>query len=151
MGGIKKKNDLRGFCAEYIRFLTVLVWRRASTPIMARASVVPTAGRTDAQVQKLPADMVPGASCVGTRGSLMNKLDRRRNLIALPVARDCGVRLGDASNVFTRVKPIEVRGQSVSHERLLKLLEAENRQLRADVVELMLQIQGLRSLNGSSE
>jgi hypothetical protein len=38
----------------------------------------------------------------------------------------------------------EIGGQSVSNQRLLELLEAENAQLRGSVVDLVLQIQALR-------
>ena len=46
----------------------------------------------------------------------------------------------DAVNASTA----EIGGQSVSNQRLLELLEAENAQLRGSVVDLVLQIQALR-------
>jgi len=39
---------------------------------------------------------------------------------------------------------IELHGQSISNQRLLERLEAENAQLRGSAVDLLLQIQALR-------
>jgi hypothetical protein len=39
---------------------------------------------------------------------------------------------------------IELRGRSISNQRLLERLEAENAQLRGSAVDLLLQLQALR-------
>jgi hypothetical protein len=39
---------------------------------------------------------------------------------------------------------VELHGQSISNQRLIERLEAENAQLRGSAVDLLLQIQALR-------
>jgi hypothetical protein len=85
----------------------------------------------------------------------MNKIPRSnlRDVLSLRLARERASQSNDGSNghAFKRLglsvwnsEITELDGQSVSNQRSLERLEAENAQLRGSVVDLMLQIQALR-------
>ena len=79
----------------------------------------------------------------------MNKIarsNRGKNVLSVRLARERAwqTRGGLNENAFKRLG-LE---QSVSNQRLLERLEAENAQLRGSLVNLMLQIQALREAPG---
>ena len=74
-------------------------------------------------------------------------------MLCLQLARERArqPRGGSNGHAFKRIglsvwnsETIELHGQSISNQRLLERLEAENAQLRGSAVDLLLQIQALR-------
>jgi hypothetical protein len=84
----------------------------------------------------------------------MNKLSNRRNdVLSFQLARQRAWRPkgGSDEHAFERLglsvwnaETTELDGHTVGTQKLLERLEAENAQLRASVVDLVLQIQALR-------
>src|SRR4030088_737194 len=83
----------------------------------------------------------------------ISRSNRRKGVLCLQLARERArqPRGGSNGHAFKRIglsvwnsETIELHGQSISNQRLLERLEAQNAQLRGSAVDLLLQIQALR-------
>jgi hypothetical protein len=77
----------------------------------------------------------------------ISRSNRKKKVLCLQLARG----RARQPRAFKRIglpvwnsETIELHGQSISNQRLLERLEAENAQLRSSAVDLLLQIQALR-------
>jgi hypothetical protein len=76
-----------------------------------------------------------------------SRSNRTKNVLSLQAARERAwqPRSGSNGHAFKRLdRSVCLDGQSASNQKLLERLQAENAQLRASVVDLILKIQALR-------